>query len=63
LVSLYAMENSDKNLMQEAVSTSHGDMLMVSKDSVSDTAFRYEYQNSQPCNVNAFTLELIFEHF
>jgi len=49
--------------MQEAVSTSHGDMLMVSKDSVSDTAFRYEYQNSQPCNVNAFTLELIFEHF
>lgn len=39
----------DKNLMQGAGSASHGDMLMVSRDSVSDTAFRYEYQNRQPC--------------
>ena len=40
----------DKNLVQEAVSTSHGDMLMVSKDSVCDTAFWYEYKTIDLAN-------------
>ena len=44
------MGDSDKNLVQEAVSTSHGDMLMVSKDSMSDTAFMYEYKTIDLAN-------------